>query len=61
MYVQENDCKREEKVMVGESQVIHSCVCVFSALFLSVFNSARGHAIERENYLKDHQSGPKRR
>ncbi|XP_062340515.1 RNA/RNP complex-1-interacting phosphatase isoform X1 [Osmerus eperlanus] len=27
---------------------------------IKLFNSARGHAIERENYLKDLQSGPKR-
>lgn len=30
--------------------------CLFS-----VFNSSRGHAIERENYLDDLQHGPKRR
>lgn len=43
---------------------IWTCVAVFCQwnVFISaVFNSSRGHAIERQNYLDDLQSGPKRR
>ncbi len=36
-------------------------VRILNVLLFSVFNSSRGHAIERPNYLEDLQCGPKRR